>query len=197
VNRLQEAFFRLVADLRTLGLPWALVGGLAVSVRARPRTTEDLDVAIAVLTDREAERIAVSFRNLGYPYLLPQHALEQKDVGRLATVRFLSPGEEERRVIVDLLFASSGIEPEVVAAAELEEILPGLTVPVALTGHLIALKVLAGRELDVRDARWLWEAATEGEKQHARDSLALITHRRFNRGKDLIAELARILAAEI
>jgi hypothetical protein len=72
VNRLQEAFFRLVADLRTLGLPWALVGGLAVSVRARPRTTEDLDVAIAVLGDREAERIAVSFRNLGYPYLLQE-----------------------------------------------------------------------------------------------------------------------------
>jgi hypothetical protein len=197
VNRLQEAFFRLVSDLRTLDLPWALVGGLAVSVRARPRTTEDLDVAIAVLGDREAEGVAVSFRNLGYPYLLPEHALEQQEVGRLATVRFLAPGSEERRVIVDLLFASSGIEPEVVAAATPEEILPGLTVPVAKAGHLIALKVLAGRDLDVRDTCWLWEATDEGEKQLARDSLALITHRRYNRGKDLVAELARILAAEI
>ncbi|MFY9824287.1 MAG: nucleotidyl transferase AbiEii/AbiGii toxin family protein [Thermoanaerobaculia bacterium] len=195
MNRLQSAFARLVADLRTLKLDWALVGGMAVTVRARPRTTEDLDVVIAVASDREAERVAFSFRNLGYRYL-PQHALEQKDVGRLATVRFYAPGEEEGRVIADLLFASSGIESEVVAAAVPEEILPGLVVPVALTGHLVALKVLAGRELDARDVRWLWEVADEGEKQLARDSLILITQRRFNRGKDLFSELARLLAGE-
>jgi len=196
VNRLQSAFAWLVADLRTLKLDWALVGGMAVTVRARPRTTEDLDVVIAVSSDREAERVAFSFRNLGYRYL-PQHALEQKDVGRLATVRFYAPGAEEGSVIADLLFASSGIESEVVAAAQPEEILPGLVVPVALTGHLIALKVLAGRELDARDVRWLWEVADEGEKQLARDSLILITQRRFNRGKDLFAEFTRLLAGEI
>lgn len=194
MNRLQSAFARLVADLRTLKLDWALVGGMAVTVRARPRTTEDLDVVIAVSSDREAERVAFSFHNLGYRYL-PEHALEQKDVGRLATVRFFAPGEEEQgNVIADLLFASSGIESEVVAAAEPEEILPGLIVPVALTGHLAALKVLAGRELDARDLRWLWEVADEEEKQRACDSLILITQRRFNRGKDLFAELTRLLA---
>jgi hypothetical protein len=195
VSRLQSALIHLVADLRALRLRWALVGGLAVSVRARPRTTEDLDVAIAVSGDREAEKVAFSLRNLGYQYL-PEHALEQKDVGRLATVRFFSQRPEGREVVVDLLFASSGIEPEIVAAAEPVEVLPGLVVPVARTGHLVALKVLAGRELDVRDARWLWEAADEGERQLARDSLLLITERRFNRGKDLLAELGRLLAGE-
>jgi hypothetical protein len=167
---------------------------MAVSARVRPRTTEDLDVVIAVSSDREAERIAFAFHNRGYSYL-PEHALEQKEVGRLATVRFMSPGREDRGVVVDLLFASSGIEPEVVAEAEFEEILPGLVVPIARTGHLVALKVLAGREVDARDARWLWEAADGGEKQRARDSLVLITRRRFNRGKDLSAELAKVLAA--
>lgn len=49
-------------------------------------------------------------------------------------------------MIVDLLFASSGIENEVVASADLLEVLPGLTVPVATTAHLIALKVLAYSE---------------------------------------------------
>jgi hypothetical protein len=195
VSRLQSALLHLVADLRALRLRWALVGGWAVSVRARPRTTEDLDVAIAVSGDREAERVAFSLRNLGYQYL-PEHALEQKDVGRLATVRFLSLGHEGRGVVVDLLFASSGIEPEIVAMAEMVEVLADLMIPVARTGHLVALKVLAGRELDVRDARWLWEVADEAEKQLARDSLILITRRGFNRGKDLVGELARVLAGE-
>lgn len=177
-----------------LGRPWALVGGMAVSVRARPRTTEDLDVVIAVRSDREAEKVAFSFLNLGYLYRPEEHALEQEDGGRLMTVRLLVPPGEERGVVVDLLFASSGIEPEIVAAAQSEEILPGVVIPVARTGHLIAQKVLAGREVDVRDTRWLWEVADEAEKQLARDSLVLITQRHFNRGKDLHAELARILA---
>jgi hypothetical protein len=65
----------------------------------------------------------------------------EHDNGRLATVRL-------RRhiggvgIIVDLLFASSGIEPEIVEAAEAVEISPKLTLPVATTGHLIALKLL-------------------------------------------------------
>lgn len=46
-------------------------------------------------------------------------------------------------MVVDVLFASSGIEPELVRAAEPIEVLPSLTVPVARTGHLIAVKLLA------------------------------------------------------
>ena len=45
--------------------------------------------------------------------------------------------------VIHLLFASSGIEPEVVAEAEPIELLPNLTIGVARTGHLIALKVLS------------------------------------------------------
>ena len=196
MSRLQSAFTRLATDLRKLGLQWALVGGMAVTARARPRTTEDLDVVITVHSDREAEKVAFAFLNLGYLYLPEEHALEQENGGRLMTVRLLAPGREEQGIIVDLLFASSGIEPEIVAAAEPLEILPGVVVPVAKTGHLVAQKVLAGREIDVRDVRWLWEAADEAEKQRARDSLVLITQRRFNRGKDLFVEFGRILAGD-
>jgi hypothetical protein len=86
VSLLESAFTRLVTDLRILRTRWALVGGLAVSARARPRTTEDLDVVIAVQSDREAENVAFAFRGLGYLYL-PEHALEQQESERLATVR--------------------------------------------------------------------------------------------------------------
>jgi hypothetical protein len=45
--------------------------------------------------------------------------------------------------VTDLLFASSGIEPEIVAAAEELLVLPDLTQSVATVGHLLAMKLLA------------------------------------------------------
>lgn len=68
--------------------------------------------------------------------------VEQEAVGRLATVR-LTLSSAPRAPVLDLLFAPSGIEPEVVAAAETVEVLPRLTIPVASTGHLIALNALS------------------------------------------------------
>jgi hypothetical protein len=197
VSRLESALTHLVADLDTLGLRWALVGGIAVSARSRPRTTEDLDVVLAVQSDREAEKAAFSLRRLGYFYLPEEHALEQEESERLMTVRLLAGESDARGIVVDLLFASSGIEPEIVAQAEPIEVLPGLVVPVARTGHLIALKVLAGREIDARDTRWLWEVADESERALAREALAEITQRGFNRRKDLPAELAKVLTAGV
>jgi hypothetical protein len=54
-TRIKDRLIRLDTDLRELGARWALVGGLAVSARAEPRTTRDIDVAIVVGSDSEAE----------------------------------------------------------------------------------------------------------------------------------------------
>lgn len=40
-------------------MPWALVGGLAISARIEPRFTRDLDIAIAVENDARAEEVGV------------------------------------------------------------------------------------------------------------------------------------------
>lgn len=69
------------------------------------------------------------------------HAVHSR--GRLATMRLRVPGEEAGGVVADLLFASSGIEPEVAAEAEPLEVMGGVVLPVARTGHLLALEVLA------------------------------------------------------
>jgi hypothetical protein len=51
----------------------------------------------------------------------------------------MAPADGDSAImIVDLLFASSGVEAEVVGAAENLEVLPGLWVPVARAGHLLA-----------------------------------------------------------
>ena len=65
--------------------------------------------------------------------------------GFLVLTRLATAGLRSRvpgGIIVDLLFASSGIEPEITAAAEVLTVARGLRMPVARTGHLIALKLL-------------------------------------------------------
>ena len=191
--RLAKSLVRLQADLSSLDLRWAAVGGLAVAARAEPRTTRDLDVALAVTGDREAERIVLGLRPRGYREIPAGPVLEQVDTGRLATVRLLVPSEEKVKVIVDLLFASSGVEPEIVTAAEVMEVIPGVAIPVVRSGHLFALKVLAGRAKDLQDCQFLWRKMRPEDFREAEETLSLITERGFHRGKDLKAEFARVL----
>ena len=61
--------------------------------------------------------------------------------------------------------------------------------PIARTPHLIALKILSRdddrREQDRRDLRMLIECATPQDLERARELLALITSRGYDRGRDL------------
>lgn len=65
MSRLSESLARISADLDDLGVRWAVVGGLAVSVRAEPRLTRDVDLAISVSGDRDAVRIVRDLRARG------------------------------------------------------------------------------------------------------------------------------------
>ena len=192
-TRLGDALIRLHTDLRALNARWALVGGLAVSARVEPRVTKDLDAAIAVRWDREAESLVADLVARGY-LLDSEHILEHQVTGRLATVRLVAPVPGGEGVEVDLLFATAGIEPEVVGHAKPYEVLPGLVVPLASIGHLIALKLLASRPQDWTDARRLLEVAGDADLVVARDALDLITERGYGRDKDLRRSFAALQA---
>lgn len=111
VERLLRQLAKFFADHQR---PWALVGGLAVSVRATPRFTSDVDLAVAVPSDADAEALIYALTLQSYRVVL---CLEHERQARLSTVRLLPPGQDEDGIIVDLLFASSGIEPELAEAA--------------------------------------------------------------------------------
>ena len=195
MNRLAGALAHLLGHLTTCGVRGALVGGLAVSARTEPRLTRDLDLAVEVVGDAEAERLVQRLLSLGYATVA---IVEHEEAHRLATVRLRLPGATERGVVVDLLFASSGIAPEVVAAAEPLEVFPGVTVPVAQIGHLIALKLLARddrtRPQDAADLRALRDVAPEAEIARARLAVSSIHQRGYARGRDLDAALLEWLA---
>jgi hypothetical protein len=192
--RLLSALRLIASALVELDRAFALVGGLAVSVRGEPRFTRDIDLAVATDTDDDAERLVADLTARGFALRL---TLEQNAIGRLATVRLSPPGESAEGIVVDLLFASSGIEPDICQGADVIEIARGLRVPVAATGHLIAMKVLsrgAHRPQDDMDLRSLLAVADDDDRQRALAATDRIERLGANRGRPIRQELETLLA---
>ena len=166
-----------------------------MSARAEPRFTRDVDVAVLVDGDAAAEQLVRSLTADGYSL---EALVEQDAVGRLATARLISPGVNGVGVVVDLIFATAGIEAEIVAEAEVLEILPGVSMPVATTGHLVALKLLARddetRPQDAADLLALASILGPEDRRTARTAVELIVERGFGRGRSLSALLDAYLA---
>lgn len=184
-----ETLRRAVGDLDAMRVDYALVGGIAVSLRTRPRFTRDVDLSLAVRSDRQAERVIRELIARGYR---PVAILEHERTGRLVTARFLIPESDAIDPDLDLIFASSGIEQEIVADATWLAIPNVGKVRVARVGHLIAMKVLSAttdRPNDAADLQALFAAATPVEWRRASASLALITKRRCHRRRNLSALL--------
>jgi predicted nucleotidyltransferase len=194
VTSLEAALRQIHAGLTEAHVSFALVGGLAVSARTEPRFTRDADLAVASASDAEAEALIHDLRARGYGV---EAVVEQQAVGRLATVR-LTLANVPQAPVIDLLFASSGIESEIVAEAEPLDLLPDFRIGVATTGHLIALKILsrddAARPQDLVDLRALLRVATAAELARARQALTLITARGYHRGRELMADMEKLVA---
>jgi predicted nucleotidyltransferase len=190
-----ETLAEILSELQTRGARTALLGGLAVSAWVEPRFTRDVDLAVAVHTDAEAERLIQWLGQRGYRLLA---TVEQTATSRLATARLLPPGETHEGMIVDLLFASSGIEPEIVEAAEQIDIGARIPIRVARVGHLVALKLLAhdpvSRPQDAIDLKAMRALVDANEERRAREACDLIMKRGFERRRDLRALLEAYLA---
>jgi hypothetical protein len=188
--RPEDALAHAAGELRRRGKRFALVGGLAVSVRGEVRTTRDVDIAVAVASDAELEALVSDMAQAGYRAVA---TVEQEARGRLAVVRLETPTGFR----LDLLGASCGIEAEVVAAAMPVDFEGGGTVPVAIAEDLLAMKILAAREGRARDwddARGLLQFNPNLDLALVRERLGLIAIRGFGRNEDLPAKLESLLA---
>lgn len=188
LDDLAAALTRLAADLTALRVEFAIVGGLAVSRRAEPRMTRDVDVVIAAAPG-EADKVARGLFGRGYRQR-EDGFLVRRNTDRLATLRLDSPAG----VVVDLLIERSGIEGEIVEVAETLTVLENLRLPFARTGHLIALKILANRARDSADLEALFRVALPEDINLARTAVDLIVRRGFAEERDLQTELEVRLA---
>jgi predicted nucleotidyltransferase len=186
--KLADALALLSRNLEALAAKFAVIGGLAASARGEVRFTRDIDVAVVVTDDAEAERHVFALAQRGYAVLA---TVEQDTTRRLATARLKDP----EGVICDLVFSTSGIEREVVESAERLEVLPGVAVPTATAEALLAMKVLAAtprRPRDLDDIRAILRANPELDVTAVVNLLGRIEQRGYARGQMLLAKWERL-----
>lgn len=199
IPNFEELIKVVAADLKQLNVSYCLVGGLAVSLQTEPRLTKDIDFAVAVADDAHAEKIVFGLRQRGY---VPLATVEQTAAARLGTIRLKRQLANQIEWVVDLLFASCGIESEICMEAEELALSPSLTLRVADKESLIAMKILARsdrkRPQDYDDIFMLLKELSFAQTSIKRVEhfLELITSRGFNRGKKLVEEF-RSLVAEL
>lgn len=183
------ALVAICRELARRGRHFALVGGLAVSVRAEVRFTRDVDLVVLVADDADAETLTYELRAAGYAAVA---SVEHETRHRLATVRLMSPSG----VKVDLRFASSGIESEIVNRATPVDWGSAGSIPVANAEELLAMKILSmtdQRLQDRIDAQRLLQFTPRLDLSSVREHLARITERGYAREQDLEAKLAVVL----
>jgi predicted nucleotidyltransferase len=186
----ERALAAIASELTERGRRFALVGGLAVSVRSEVRFTRDVDIAVGVADDADAEQLVRELGQRGYRAVA---SVEHETAHRLSTVRLL--GMDGIRV--DLLFASSGIEREIVERANPVEIATAGFIPVAAAEELLAMKVLSmtdARLQDRLDAQRLLQLVAGLDVERVRADLRSISERGFDRGQDLTSKLESLLA---
>jgi hypothetical protein len=187
---------RIVSDFEAIKMPWCLVGGLGLSAYAEPRTTKDIDIVVSVSDESALGAVVGKLEGLGYG---SPHFLVRMDPMQRLGYRMMVPSDREYSLPLDILSSTCGIENEIVSSAVNIEILPGLFLPIALRGHILAMKILSQNEYDriqdKADVRALLGEASDADLDVARKALSLITERGYNRGKDLNAELNSAIVA--
>ena len=131
---------RLRAFLQGWPYRAAIVGGLGIVLRVRPRLTRDIDLVVEVPGDRTV--LLDHLRRAGYGY-------EEADIDE-----WLAGGlvrAQARYALLDLIIADDAFLQEVVQRAE-PLIVEGHELPVATVEDLLLMKLEAGRPQDLDDA---------------------------------------------
>jgi hypothetical protein len=145
---LHEELMAVVAALEADGVPYALVGGLAVAVWGAPRATKDIDLLVQ---PEDVERAKAAVARLGFT--LPAAPMEFSDgmvVHRVSKVR------DGGLVIVDFLLVDKNVR-RYFDAREIRAVEAGRRLSVIGRDGLIAMKVSAGRPQDQADVVKLTE----------------------------------------
>jgi len=143
VDLIEEAF-RLQAFLEVHQCRFCFIGGVAVQSWGEPRLTRDIDVSL--LTGLGDEQRHVDLLMGVYPPRIDD-AREFALAHRVLLLR--SPGG----IGIDVSLAALPYEELAINRARLVELLPGRELRLCSPEDLVIMKVFAGRETDMRDAR--------------------------------------------
>lgn len=136
---------RLIGALDRLGVRYAIVGGIAVSIRAAPRFTADID-AVVWVADDGWEPLLLGLQESGLR-ARPSDPIAFARRNRLLLLK------DENSVPVDVSLGALPFEANLIETAGLIEIAPGLNARIASAECLIIMKAIAWRPKDLLDIR--------------------------------------------
>ena len=159
-----QALRRILSVLEKLGVPYALIGGLALAFYEVVRATKDLDLLI-LLSPAEMEKFAEQLTANGLPAGARKGAPGDPVVGVVA-VQVLVGGSQ---LTCDLLLPSARWQSEAVRNAQVFE-LEGSQVRVVQARDLFLLKLHAGGPQDLLDASQLLQMQDEATGRAWKDA---------------------------
>jgi len=145
MTRLEAALVDLVSVMEALRIPYALIGGLAVSLWGEVRATLDVDLVVWVTpdeTNRTVDALSERFRPV------PK---DPRDFVRATRVLPLTTGSGVR---ADIVFGAFLVEKELIERAVPREV-AGIVVRLASIEDLVLMKLVSERQRDAEDARRL------------------------------------------
>jgi len=142
-----------VLDLLTdLGIPYAVIGALAVSYYGIPRSTTDADVAIWLTGTGKSDRdLTKDLTAAGYRTELKRADIDDPIVGAIIA-------EDEHQDRVDLRLGVRGMDPEAVSRCVTASLLDS-SVRIIAGEDLIAMKIFAGGFKDTEDVQGILEVS--------------------------------------
>jgi hypothetical protein len=139
LNPLYHSLARLQQRLTQAGIASAVIGGIAVSVWSRPRTTLDID--FKVLLDRESAQRLLDI-------LQPDYVLLQADPLDALHRHGIVFIKDANGIRIDLQLADVSFDELAVRRARLVELEPGVSAQVCTAEDLIIYKIISTRLQD-------------------------------------------------
>ncbi|MBX7133884.1 MAG: nucleotidyl transferase AbiEii/AbiGii toxin family protein [Fimbriimonadaceae bacterium] len=143
MNDLYEVAGRVFVAVQRLGLRCCVIGGLALQFRGQDRLTRDVDFSVLTgFADEEAVATALLEE---FPARF-EGALEHALSYRVLLLEY-------ERIGIDIGLAGFPYEEAAIDRATMEEISPGLVLPIVSAEDLIIMKAFASRPQDWVDIR--------------------------------------------
>ncbi|MBI5350675.1 MAG: nucleotidyltransferase, partial [Chloroflexi bacterium] len=142
MEELLRVLVELQAKLEVANIPSALIGGLAVGAWGNPRLTSDIDIKVLLRRAERKRLLALLGKDYRSLHADPDNALSQNGI-----VFVLSPDGKR----IDIALADTSFDEELIARAQLVEVLPNLKARVCSAEDLIVLKIIAIRPQDQQD----------------------------------------------
>ncbi len=145
MSDLEDALLEVAAALDACGLPYVLIGGLAVAVLGEPRST--LDVAVSVWTEPDGLDEVVKCLSRHHRALPPKPA-------EFVRERRVLPVVTTSGVRADIVFSLLAVEQETIRRGVPKQV-AGREIRVASVEDMLLMKLVSEREKDQADARAL------------------------------------------